>query len=141
MKMQSNCKTQLASSQRLFSIFLFLLNQYWTVYILIIENYSTCNGKFQLQFKDKSKTPWLPLKKKGIQSLPCLGWKDHCCFDIYKMFELEFLIIIVFNNWYAHSKMFEVIGQRILSATFWSLYFFATCSLMCSVYSYTQFSD
>lgn len=56
MKLQSNCKTQLASSQRLFSIFLFLLNQYWTVYIKIIENYSTCNGKFMLQFEEKSKT-------------------------------------------------------------------------------------
>lgn len=56
MKLQSNCKTQLASSQRLFLIFLFLLNQYWTVYIKIIENYSTCNGKFMLQFEEKSKT-------------------------------------------------------------------------------------
>lgn len=69
MKLQSNCKTQLASSQRLFSIFLFLLNQYWTVYLKLLKTtqHATvnlcCSSKRNLRLYD------YPLKK----SLPCLG--------------------------------------------------------------------
>jgi len=58
MKLLSNCKTQLASSQRLFPIFLFLLNQYWTVYIKLLKttqhatvNFS-CSSKRNLRLYD-----------------------------------------------------------------------------------------